>query len=366
MDDLSIFDKGVMSIEQELLPIRETFSYINKGDNVLFEVDDTIYLLKYEGSEAGAVSALHDRVNRYINLVCVGNFFLPKEERDRNPYTHKDPSKRIVEKARIDVFGTHKIKFERDEEFGIYLPSSGTHSDIYLTVALRYADGRIEKTVDSVDITVGDSLVSEKLKKITRPKYFERIIIPFLEGRPTDLRVPRNKGNIERLVSFFRSFGKKYKRPLYREFDMIEAYEWLHEATKDLQHGDFVYIGCKEEVYLMGIAKNDDGTPYMPRRYSTKPIFFFSNNYLGYTSVFDTEKDVPGFNGEPFIFTAMGRKQDYKNSLFTGEPDIITGDIDEALEHFETTDFAEFEDIVKKYYERIREPNTQLPDPGCY
>jgi len=142
------------------------------------------------------------------------------------------------------------------------------------------------------------------------------------------------------------------------------------KATGGLEHGSFVYVGCKEEVYLLCVAKGEDKKPYMQGTYltSTKPIFYFSNNYLDFISRPDAEKpkfkgtkndlcnaaiyrnyDIPGFNGEPFIFPQMGREQNCKNAIFIGEPELITGDLGEALIHFQTTDFAEFPDIVEEY-----------------
>ena len=163
------------------------------------------------------------------------------------------------------------------------------------------------------------------------------------------------------------------------------AHDWLTKATKDLEHGDFVYVGSKEEVFLLGVAKENDGSLYMQGTYTTsaKPMFYFSNNYLGHMSRTDMQRpmfkgdgpcnvaeyrtsDAPGFNGTPFIFTSMGRDQDCKNHIFTGEPDIITGNLEEALGHFRTTDFKEFEDVVKAYAHKIKEPTPNAVPNGKF
>lgn len=101
-------------------------------------------------------------------------------------------------------------------------------------------------------------------------------------------------------------------------------------------------------------------------------MFYFSNNYLDFISRFDAQKprfkgdgpcnvaeyrpyDIPSFGNKPFIFPQMGRYQDCKNAIFTGTPELITGNLRLALQHFQTTDFAEYAYIVHKYAENIHE-----------
>ncbi len=74
----------------------------------------------------------------------------------------------------------------------------------------------------------------------------------------------------------------------------------------------------------------------------------------------------PSFENEPFVFSAMGRKQDCKNAIFTGEPNLITGDLYEALTHFETTDFSEFSDIVTRYANNIKKPTPNAKPDGRF
>ncbi len=76
--------------------------------------------------------------------------------------------------------------------------------------------------------------------------------------------------------------------------------------------------------------------------------------------------DAPDFKGAPFIFTAMGRNQHCKNTIFTVEPDIITGNLEEAVSHMRTTDFSEFEDIVKEYAAKIRTPTPDAAPNGRF
>lgn len=62
----------------------------------------------------------------------------------------------------------------------------------------------------------------------------------------------------------------------------------------------------------------------------------------------------------------MGRSQDCKNFIFTGEPDLITGNLSEALSHFRTTDFKEFEDVVKNYANKVNEPTPNAKPNGRF
>lgn len=207
----------------------------------------------------------------------------------------------------------------------------------------------------------------KKLKEITRPKYFEQNVVPFLENRPTDFEMPKwiSKDNILTGLAKMIKGSSDLRKPNYKKFDSSVGNDWLFNVTKDLEHGDFVYIGSKEEVYLLSFEKED--------REVAKP-FWFSNNYLGAMNKFDMEKPLfkgngyydfteyrtsnpPSFNKKPFIFTAMGRNQDRKNSVFTGEPDLITADLSEALSHFKKTDFKEFDDVVKNYANKLSEFN---------
>jgi hypothetical protein len=225
---------------------------------------------------------------------------------------------------------------------------------MFLTLARETSEGEIVPREDEVEIVVGDDLIAAKLRDIVRPHYFEDVVLPLLKGKYTKFKVPR--------------WSKRWF-PRVNKFTLLDRFE---KATRDLDHGAFVYVGCKEEVYLLGLARGNNGRPYMQGTYSTstKPMFYFSNNYLGFISRHNAEKpkfkgnggcnvavyrtyDIPGFDEQPFIFPQMGRHQNCKNTIFTGEPQMITGNIDEALAHFATTDFSEFSDIVKKYAEQI-------------
>lgn len=377
-------NKEVLSLDKMLLPIKQVTEPLEKGQNILVQFGDTVSLLKYEGFGIGSPNPLNVRANRHTSIMCLGNLF----NRDPNdPLTHKDPTKKIIEKARIEVFGTHRIDFNLDQEFGIYLPSAESHTDLYLTLANKFGDGHIEKTVGKINVIADEELLTEKLKEITRPQYFEKNVVPFLEDRNTELEMPKwvTKGNLITGLMNKLKGGDDSGKPSYSRFNMWVANDWLTDATKDLEHGSFVYVGAKEEVYLLGVAKENDKSLYMQGTYttSTKPMLWFSNNYLGHMSKFDMQRpmfkedgpcnvaeyrtfDAPGFNGTPFIFTAMGRSQDCKNSIFTGEPDIITGDLEKALGHFRTTDFGEFEDVIKAYHKKIHEPTPNEEPNGKY
>ena len=373
--------KKTEDISFQNLPISLTQSLdtIQKGENILIETENKTTLMKYEGAKLGSQDPLRIRTNRNTSLVCMGNLFMPRED---DPHTHKDPSKRIIKKLRAEILGTHRIDFIFDNEFEIYMPSAENHTDLYLTLANKYANGREENTYDGIRIILGENLIRKRLEEITRLEYYKRNIIPFLESRPTDLQIPSTKtdrniftGLIERIKG-----TKDARKHYFDSFNLIEGLRWLKNVANDLNHGDFVYVGSKEEVYLLGVAKNEWDSLYMQGTYttSTKPILWFSNNYLGPMGKYDMEKPifkgvgnscnvaqyrtsgVPEFEGKPFIFSAIGRKQNCKNTIFTGEPDLITGDIEEAIYHFRTTNFAEFEDIVRKYSENIRKPNKDI------
>jgi hypothetical protein len=377
-------DSEIASLDHVLLPVKETIEPLQKGENILIEAGDRISLLKYEGAEIGSSDPLSIRVNRHTSVLCLGNILMPTSN---DPYTHRDRSKRITKNARIEILGTHRIDFTLDEEFGIYLPSADSHTDLYLTLANEFGDGRVEKVFDNITAVVGESAILKRLQEITRPQYLEQNVLPFLESRMTDLVMPGCETNQNLLAGLAKLVRRKSdsRKPRYARFSMFVAHDWLSNVAKDLEHGDFVYVGSKEEVYLLGVAKNDAGHLFMQGTYttSTKPMLWFSNNYLGHMSRFDMERpkflgsgycnaaeyrtsDPPSFDGIPFIFSTMGRSQDCKNAIFTGEPDVITGDLSEALNHFRTTDFREFEDVVEAYANKVKEPTPGAKPNGKF
>lgn len=366
------------NLDDILLPIKKIIESSQKGENILVEIGNQFSLLKYDDVEVGSSDPLIIRMNRHTSVHCIGNILMPREN---DPYTHKDPSKRITAKARLDILGTHRIDFNFDNEFELYFPSANSHTDLYLTLANQFKDGRVESFFDSIKVIADESLLMKKLKEITRPQYFEKNIVPFLENRRTDLQMPKwskDRSFISGLVKMIKG-NSDSRKPNYSRFNLSVAHDWLSNVSKDLEHGDFVYVGSKEEVYLLGVAKDHDGSLYLQGTYttSTKPMLWFSNNYLGHMSKSDMQRPMfegdgscnvaryrtsnpPNFEEQPFIFTAIGREQDCKNHIFTGEPDVITGDLSEALSHFRITDFKEFEDVVKMYAEKINEtiPNA--------
>lgn len=204
------------------------------------------------------------------------------------------------------------------------------------------------------------------MKIIVHPCYFKSVILPFINNKATNLESP-----------------KMPKKRLFGRRSYLKALESYSKVVADLKQGSFIYAGCKEEVYLFSVTKGSDGLPCMQGSYvaSQKPLFYFSNNYLDFISRRDAEKakfegngpcnvakyrtfDIPGFEGKSFIFPQMGRKQDCKNYIFTGYPEVITGDISEALEHFSTTDFSEYADIVQRYAELVGSVHLSCGKPN--
>ncbi len=264
------------SLDSVLHPLQRSVEPLEKGQNVLFEFGDTVSLLKYEGAQIGSSDPLVHRANRHTNIVCMGNILMPREN---DPYIHKDPAKRIIEKARAEFLGTHRIDFTFDKEFGIYLPSADSHTDLHLDLARKYADGRVEKNYDVVNIVADGSLIVKRLKEITRPGYFDTNVVPFLESRPTGLRMPKWKTN-ESLANGLKNLIFEKNRPKYVRFDMSEAYRWFTEATKDMERGSFVYVGGKEEVYMLGLAKDGYGDHICKEHISQAQNLCFSSRII--------------------------------------------------------------------------------------
>ncbi len=318
-----------------IVPYKEILRPLAKGANLLFDFGKRLVLLKYEEHGFRILRHNEHTHNRHVTFVSMGCLFPPSEVKERRIVPK---GKNVWRKAQGDIYGTHRLDFNYDEEFGVYLPSSSDR-DLFLYLAGELDDGTIELRKDKVTISTGDELIAQKLEAITKPDYFREVVVPFLKNKPTKFRTPGWKRH-------FRPFDHRH---------MLRRYE---KVARKLEHGAFVYIGCRQEVYLLGTTVDRNGKVYMQGTYttSTKPLLYFSNNYLGSVSARSKEDDVvyiSGFHGRPFVFPQIGRRQNCKNTVFTGEPDIITPDIDEALTHFATTDFAEFSDLVRRFAETI-------------
>lgn len=351
-------------IPRELVLFRQPLGLIKPGQNILLRVSDTYSLMKYERHDVEVEDHSSYRYNRHTIInTTAGDFFSANTEEKRQKLAERH--RREWKRHKGNIYGTHRLDFSFDEEFGLFLPASADR-DMFLTLARETRAGEIVPREDEVEVVIGDDLIAARLRDIVRPQYFKDVVAPLLEGRCTKFEVPK--------WSWRRFLGRVNKFTLLNRFE---------RKTRDLDHGAFVYVGCREEVYLLGLARGDNGRPYMQGTYSTstKPLFYFSNNYLEFISRYDARKpkfkgngacnvavyrtyDIPGFNGQPFIFPQMGRHQDCKNTIFTGEPQVITGNVDEALEHFASTDFAEFADVVKKYAEQIDVVHSSSKEPN--
>jgi len=331
----------------------DIFWPIPKGGLILVDFGDRKFLIRFEKYHSYTREAGRSIINRYCSVPSWNH--------------HLFDGRRIKEVTTSCIYGTHRLDFKRDPEFGIFLPSSFDR-DIFLETVYLLADGSRVTIPDLPDVVTNTAAIEKVFKNIIRPRYFAEVVSPFIEAKPTEFRIPCWKKN-------WLSEGIHFLR-----VNMSTLHKKYEKATQGLQQGSFVYVGCKEEVYLLGVTREDNSKLYMQGTYttSTKPIFYFSNNYLDFISRYDAEKpkfkgggscnaavyrtyDIPGFDGKPFIFPQMGRAQNCKNAIFTGEPEIITGDVKEALEHFETTDFVEYIDIVEKYADTVEFIHPAFP-----
>lgn len=351
---------GIARLTEVVTKKYSTLKSFGKGTNILFDFGESVVLLKYETHGFELLRGSVHTYNRHTVFVAMNFLFANSQDEEIDSL-----QKMVKYKLQGNFYGTHRLDFEFDGEFGIYLPfSSG--QDLFLTLGEEMFDGTVEAKNEAVQVLTDIGSISKRLKEVTRPDYFKKVVEPFLEGHVTEFQVPKWKYHI-------------------LPFNLSHMHREFAEVASKLEHGNFIYVGCKQEVYLLSLAKDSDGSPYMQGTYTTsaKPLLYFSNNYLNFISRHDAERprfkgkgscnvaeyrtyDIPGFCGKPFIFPQMGRSQDCKNVIFTGEPDVITGNIQRALEHFQTTDFAEFSDIVQRYAETISYVHSEQMPNGKY
>ncbi len=358
-----------MNASQEIVhsqvfkPFIHQFVEVEEGQNILLKMGNSYSLMKYEKSYTETESADSHRYNRHTRIhTGIGDFLFANTKEKKQKLNER--RRREWKRHKGNVYGTHRLDFTFDEEFELFLPSS-KDSDMFLTLARETSDGEVVLNGDVIEVTTDNDLIESRLRGITYPQYFNAVVVPFLENRHTEFQIP------------------KYSKRWFRKTNRFTLCDRFEKETQKLEHGAFVYVGCKEEVYLLGLARNDDGSVYMQGTYttSTKPLFYFSNNYLDFVSKYDAEKpkfdgdgmcnvaeyrtyDISEFSGQKFIFPQMGRTQDCKNTIFTGEPELITGDSEKALEHFTSTDFAEFSGIVERYAKSIKTVHSSAGEPN--
>ena len=321
------------------------------GANVVIHANNRIHLLKFDGWETEFLPGNLWRDGHW--LIHDGSALLAR--RDNRPV----PRRPLVHRSMF-IRTTHRIEFVRDPEFGVYLPSSSGSPFLSIPLTELYDQSVIEQQSHPRIITDEED-IHRTLAAITTPYYFNYAVLPFLENRPTHFKPPHNKDGFHR-----------------------RAKQLFLGQTRHIPHGGFVYVGCKEEVYLMGLARKD-GEPYYQGTYttSTKPPLFFTNNYLGHFSVIEARKplftgsgscnvaeyrteDPAGFGGKAFVFPHLVRRQSCKYTMFTGSPEIITGDIHDALWHFRTTDFSDQKALVERYAATIKEVPVGYERCGPY
>lgn len=369
-EGLELFQKN-----EELEKVIDKISILKnssmKGKNVLIILDGNYHLLKYESVELGDMDPFTVRASRHTKLICMGNLLLNRPD---DPLTHKDPKQRVTKELKMEILGTHRMDFKKDLEFNLHLPSAEEHTDLYIRLAKGFADNHAELNFENFEILFDESKIDLELRKIIRPKYFEENVLPFLENRPTRFTPPIFNRPKSLVKKGFRLFSRKTegdkRKPFFINFNMLHAREWYENATQFAKDGDFVYVGSKEEVYLFSLAKDRSGIYYQGTyTASRRPPLYFSNNYLGYLSARSMSKPLfagsgpcnvaeyktsnpPEFEGKSFVFSKIGREQNCKNTVFSGEPELITTDLTEALNHFQTTDFSEFIDLIETYHKK--------------
>lgn len=343
----------------------EMFDKINqfRGKNLLFDFGKKLVLLKFKDVELEALDpdVFFCGDVRMMSGVSILRAVNPETVED----CRSDHDFGIVKKLYANVEATHRLDFTEDEEFKVFFPNTFMGTDLHLDLIHRLKTGDITNVSGAPIITFEESLIESRLQEVCRPKYYQDVVVPFLKSRPTSIPPMgvTNKWDI-----FKKAFHRKYN--------------WREEIrSKDIKHGDFIYVASIGSVYLLG-AVMDQGELCLSS--STKPSLYFSRNYLEFISWYEALRpkppaglkfyesckyrnfDLPGFDNKPFIFHQIGRGQDCKNSTTSMKPIFITSNTKEAVNHFKTTEFAEFSDLVLEYSERIKMPHPSEKPNGYW
>lgn len=357
---------GDVNLREKYFPspdLPEVFKQSIVGQNVLFDFGNKLSLVKFKSFEFEVLdpNIMYAGGVRILNGISLLKAFRPEEDWSN---CRDDLADGIKAKLSANVYATHRLDFTLDKEFQVYFPNTSMGTDLMFEIRHAFSGGKITDVSGSPKITNDPFLINERLRQIVRPQYFEQVVVPFLESRPTSIRIPGTK-------SWKEWFAAKKKQA-------VRSWDELLKPVKNIQQGDFLYVGSSDQVYLLGAVYSRDG---LSRYYSTKPSLYFARNYLGFTSqhqgtlkppppgveYYDSGKyldwDIPGFQGKRFVFLQIGRGQDCKNSCDMWNATIITSSLEEAVEHFKMTDFAEYGDLVVEYAKRINEPHpTEKPN----
>ena len=278
---------------------------VEQGKNLLIVTGNCLSLLKYKGNESRIKSA-----GNYRELGC--------------------------------VFPTSLlINFIFSPEFETFFPSS-SREEVYIPFALETPGKGILFHKGIPTIVAKEEEIKRYLMERLDECCYTKIAIPFLESKPTKFQIPE-----ERTIPF------------------RETLDEINSFLSKLNHGQFFYIGCQTEVYLIIAPDMSDGPTLVidgEEGIPTEHLLYFSNNYLGLHSVREEHRkslcarssrkptQIPNFQGVPFVIPNIGSEQDSDNRIIYGIPTIITSDISKAIRHFRTTDFSGFEWLVKKFY----------------
>lgn len=346
----------------------QSLAYLDKslkGKNLLFDFGNQVVILKYDGLEYVPVDP-----NQFLtgNVIVVSSISLLKAIRPEVDFSDSrdDHDAGIVKKLYVNVKATHRLNFIKDDEFGFYFPNSDNFSsDLSFEALHAFYDKEVENVSGFPVITFDDVLIEERLKDLARPKYYAEVVLPFLESRPTNILLP----NTTKSVFAWNLMRKRIKY-------------WEPYFGDKFENGDFLYVAGVGQVYLLGVVKDKEGGLTLGR--SSKPSLYFSRNYLNFISQYDAKMpkapasmksvnvaayrtyDIPSFKGKPYVFRQIGRGQDCKNSATSCNILLITSNIEEAIEHFKTTEFAEFSDLVEEYAKRVHIPHPTEKPNGKY
>lgn len=354
--------RNTLFLDSDLDEARASFTKqlegVYPGQLLLVKYADEYALMRYESHSTEVET---DHIYRLHRGMYIGSVSRLLDSPDQWPKV------RDTDRYKGNVFASKCLKFKYDPEFDIYWPTSW-HRDVFVRMATRYSNGHVLTVSEPIEVIRGLDAIRARMRLIVRPHYFESVIEPFMSGEMTKYRAPRWRVRTYYMGGMF-GHVRQYAR-----------------VAERLERGSFIYVGCKEEVYLFGVAKESNGSIFWMGTYtaSTKPPLYFTNARLDHNSAREDDDFIcncfnHGFWGaffrlfdraarekrrRLFLCPQMGRKQNCKYSVFSGHPEIITGNLKEALAHFATTDFSEYGDIVERYAKEICVPHPTLRSNG--
>jgi hypothetical protein len=339
-------------LKEVAYPLKNALENINHNDNILIDLGDRLSLIKYKTTRIIS-NPLNQRKKKRIHQLLrdkkISKNYIHSNIIEKNNYYYPE----MLFKAEIE--GYHSIEFRFDEELKTYIHSKG--KEIISFNLTELLDKKNNETINKKIIITNNEDIKDKIESIIPKKIYLKNIIPFINNNNNlyDNNTDRNKSILKIIKE--RYFTKKKKKPFYIYFNESKAKKWYEKIVKDIEEGTLIYIGSEEKVSLINYNKdnnnflNQDGFIISKRA----PLLFSQDRFDNF------------YKDKQLSIDNIKRRQEKNDPIFSKEPELITSDIELAIDHFSKTKFKYMQNILEEFIDSQKnKPLIQPPDGSRY